>query len=81
VPRTRAAIDEGAQVAKSANGTRVIGGVCYYLNGTVSAYTPEELETKKVAERAYRKSKGQKAIFVKVCSIECKVYTTLEASA
>lgn len=64
-------------MSKSSNGTRIINGQTYYLNGTLSAYTPEQLEEKKAEEKAYRKSQGQKVVFVKVCSIDCRVYTTL----
>ena len=65
-------------MSKSSAGTRIINGKTYYLNGTISAYTPEQLEEKKVVERAFRKEKGQLVSFVKVSSIDCKVYTTLD---
>jgi hypothetical protein len=64
-------------MTKSANGTRIIKGECYYLNGVITANTPEQLADKKAKEKAYRKSKGQKVAFIKVCSIECRVYTSL----
>lgn len=65
-------------MAKSQNGTRIINGMAYYLNGTLSAYTPEQMAEKKAKEKAYRKAQGQKVVFVNVCSIECRVYTTMQ---
>lgn len=62
-------------MARSANGTRMIRGQEFFLNGTVWDYTAERAKEKAKAEIERRKAQHLKIVAVKRSSLTYAIYT------